>query len=110
MSFASLVSSTFLTIGPQAWDVGATMVSMSPGSDYVQLWNPYSASYALTRSMLEEFRGLPEWSLSYMFEESNPLGMDVREVSSAPKGGGEVEPDSYAFLSLCLHHRWRRLG
>ena len=86
------------------------MVSMSPGSDYVQLWNPYSASYALTRSMLEEFRGLPEWSLSYMFEESNPLGMDVREVSSAPKGGGEVEPDSYAFLSLCLHHRWRRLG
>ena len=67
----------------EIWDVRQTMVSLREDAHFVQLWNPYSACYALTTTMMRDFINSDEWDLEYLASTGNVMGMDVREVAAS---------------------------
>ena len=62
-----------------------------PPQVFLQLWNPYSACYALTSKMLSDFMSLPGWDLVWASSpagrasvgDSNPLSFGTRELAAA---------------------------
>ncbi|GMH80095.1 hypothetical protein TL16_g08403 [Triparma laevis f. inornata] len=65
----------------EIWDVAGTEFSVG-GGHFVQLWNPYSASYALSSTMMRDFVMMSEWDLNHLLS-INPMGMDVRELAAS---------------------------
>ena len=61
-----------------------TLIHLS-GTDqhFVQLQNPYSASFALTGTMMDDFLASPEYDLKYMEEFRNPMNWKTRELAAS---------------------------